>query len=146
MPSPTRLFLLFTLALLPIANALHFYLDAAENKCFLEELPVDTIVEGPSQVIFSPWRRALSSPPSPNSTHPLFLPFINLQATTAHLSGVMTPKVSIILGHVSRRPRLVICLIAYLTLAVAQIYDRHAHHVSYAFNLTRLWNYARLCY
>lgn len=30
------------------ANALHFYLDKAEKKCFIEELPVDTMVEGSS--------------------------------------------------------------------------------------------------
>lgn len=28
------------------ANALHFYLDKTEKKCFLEELPVNTMVEG----------------------------------------------------------------------------------------------------
>lgn len=27
-------------------SALHFYLDANERKCFIEELPTDTIVEG----------------------------------------------------------------------------------------------------
>lgn len=30
------------------ANALHFYLDKTEKKCFLEELPVNTMVEGAS--------------------------------------------------------------------------------------------------
>jgi hypothetical protein len=30
------------------ANALHFYLDKSEKKCFLEELPVNTMVEGAS--------------------------------------------------------------------------------------------------
>ncbi|KAL7415880.1 emp24/gp25L/p24 family/GOLD-domain-containing protein [Mrakia frigida] len=34
------------LLLLPLTQALHFYLDANEQKCFMEELPVDTIVEG----------------------------------------------------------------------------------------------------
>lgn len=34
------------LLLLPLTNALHFYLDANEQKCFMEELPIDTIVEG----------------------------------------------------------------------------------------------------
>lgn len=38
--------LIFALSLLPISRALHFYLDSSEQKCFLEELPVDTIVEG----------------------------------------------------------------------------------------------------
>ncbi|KAF7971302.1 hypothetical protein HWV62_21464 [Athelia sp. TMB] len=28
------------------ANALHFYLDANEKRCFIEELPTDTVVEG----------------------------------------------------------------------------------------------------
>jgi len=29
-------------------GALHFYLDAGEKRCFIEELPTDTIVEGMS--------------------------------------------------------------------------------------------------
>ncbi|KAK7466501.1 emp24p/erv25p-related protein [Stygiomarasmius scandens] len=29
-----------------VANALHFYLDANEKRCFIEELPTDTVVEG----------------------------------------------------------------------------------------------------
>ena len=29
-----------------VANALHFYLDAGETRCFIEELPTDTVVEG----------------------------------------------------------------------------------------------------
>ncbi|TDL26755.1 hypothetical protein BD410DRAFT_895361 [Rickenella mellea] len=41
---------LFLLALLgslhATANALHFYLDASEKRCFIEELPSDTVVEG----------------------------------------------------------------------------------------------------
>lgn len=36
------LLLYFALA----ANALHFYLDANEKRCFIEELPTDTVVEG----------------------------------------------------------------------------------------------------
>lgn len=27
-------------------NALHFYLDADEKRCFIEELPTDTVIEG----------------------------------------------------------------------------------------------------
>jgi hypothetical protein len=27
-------------------NALHFYLDADEQRCFIEEVPTDTVVEG----------------------------------------------------------------------------------------------------
>ena len=27
-------------------NALHFYLDTNEKRCFIEELPTDTVVEG----------------------------------------------------------------------------------------------------
>lgn len=29
-----------------MTNALHFYLDASEKRCFIEELPSDTVVEG----------------------------------------------------------------------------------------------------
>ncbi|KAL5492558.1 ERP1 [Sanghuangporus weigelae] len=29
-----------------VVNALHFYLDASERRCFIEELPTDTVVEG----------------------------------------------------------------------------------------------------
>jgi len=39
-------FLLPLLHLLRIVNALHFYLDANEKRCFIEELPSDTVVEG----------------------------------------------------------------------------------------------------
>jgi hypothetical protein len=28
------------------AQALHFYLDATDHRCFIEELPTDTVVEG----------------------------------------------------------------------------------------------------
>ncbi|KAG9312980.1 hypothetical protein JVU11DRAFT_6418 [Chiua virens] len=38
--------LLSLLHFLTIANALHFYLDANEKRCFIEELPSDTVVEG----------------------------------------------------------------------------------------------------
>lgn len=34
------------LALAQSTSALYFYLDAGANKCFLEELPKDTIVVG----------------------------------------------------------------------------------------------------
>ncbi|KZW00034.1 hypothetical protein EXIGLDRAFT_723184 [Exidia glandulosa HHB12029] len=34
------------LALAATASALHFYLDSNEERCFVEELPSDTIVEG----------------------------------------------------------------------------------------------------
>ncbi|OJA10697.1 hypothetical protein AZE42_01038 [Rhizopogon vesiculosus] len=34
------------LILLTTVNALHFYLDANEKRCFIEELPSDTVVEG----------------------------------------------------------------------------------------------------
>ncbi|KAI0788843.1 emp24/gp25L/p24 family/GOLD-domain-containing protein [Abortiporus biennis] len=36
----------FLFLILTTANALHFYLDAQEKRCFLEEVPSDTIVEG----------------------------------------------------------------------------------------------------
>ncbi|KAK2463716.1 hypothetical protein APHAL10511_004467 [Amanita phalloides] len=29
-----------------LTNALHFYLDAGQRRCFIEELPADTVVEG----------------------------------------------------------------------------------------------------
>jgi hypothetical protein len=32
--------------ILNTANALHFYLDAGQRRCFIEELPADTVVEG----------------------------------------------------------------------------------------------------
>jgi len=41
---PRALFLSLLL-FLTAANALHFYLDANEKKCFIEELPTDTVVE-----------------------------------------------------------------------------------------------------
>ncbi|TFK32797.1 emp24/gp25L/p24 family/GOLD-domain-containing protein [Crucibulum laeve] len=34
------------LCLVATANALHFYLDANQKRCFIEELPTDTVVEG----------------------------------------------------------------------------------------------------
>jgi hypothetical protein len=34
------------LTLVATTSALHFYLDANERRCFIEELPTDTIVEG----------------------------------------------------------------------------------------------------
>ena len=39
-------FLLPLLHFLTVVNALHFYLDANEKRCFIEELPSDTVVEG----------------------------------------------------------------------------------------------------
>jgi len=32
-------------------NALHFYLDANQQRCFIEELPTDTVVEGEGQLL-----------------------------------------------------------------------------------------------
>jgi len=41
------IFTLITLLFLASAvNALHFYLDANEKRCFIEEIPSDTVVEG----------------------------------------------------------------------------------------------------
>lgn len=40
-----RLSLAF-ISLLHVTNALHFYIDASERRCFIEELPTDTVVEG----------------------------------------------------------------------------------------------------
>ena len=36
----------FLLCLVTSINALHFYLDTNEKRCFIEELPTDTVVEG----------------------------------------------------------------------------------------------------
>jgi len=36
----------FILYIISAANALHFYLDANQKRCFIEELPTDTVVEG----------------------------------------------------------------------------------------------------
>ena len=38
--------LVVLLLALTSVQALHFYLDAEEKKCFVEELPTDTVVEG----------------------------------------------------------------------------------------------------
>jgi hypothetical protein len=38
--------LVFLLLLIAATDALHFYLDANEKRCFIEELPTDTVVEG----------------------------------------------------------------------------------------------------
>ena len=43
-PPLVSLFLLLFFA--AAANALHFYLDTNEKRCFIEELPTDTVVEG----------------------------------------------------------------------------------------------------
>ena len=38
--------LLVVLAIAVAANALHFYLDTNQKRCFIEELPTDTVAEG----------------------------------------------------------------------------------------------------
>ena len=38
--------LIFALWFSTAVNALHFYLDANEKRCFIEEIPTDTVVEG----------------------------------------------------------------------------------------------------
>ncbi|TFK94130.1 hypothetical protein K466DRAFT_536558 [Polyporus arcularius HHB13444] len=43
---PPLLSLCLLLVFAAAANALHFYLDTNEKRCFIEELPTDTIVEG----------------------------------------------------------------------------------------------------
>jgi hypothetical protein len=40
--------LLTLLVLASAVHALHFYLDANEKRCFIEEIPTDTVVEGQS--------------------------------------------------------------------------------------------------
>lgn len=44
------------LVLATVSNVygLHFYLDSDEERCFIEELPAGTIVEGPS-ILFMPF-------------------------------------------------------------------------------------------
>ncbi|RPD64359.1 hypothetical protein L226DRAFT_484325 [Lentinus tigrinus ALCF2SS1-7] len=43
---PSLLSLCLLLVFAAAANALHFYLDTNEKRCFIEELPTDTVVEG----------------------------------------------------------------------------------------------------
>ncbi|KAI9064130.1 hypothetical protein FKP32DRAFT_1591542 [Trametes sanguinea] len=43
---PPLLSLCLLLVFAAAANALHFYLDTNEKRCFVEELPTDTLVEG----------------------------------------------------------------------------------------------------
>jgi hypothetical protein len=38
-------------------QALHFYFDSSEKRCFLEELPSDTIVEGTLDAAPLSWTR-----------------------------------------------------------------------------------------
>jgi hypothetical protein len=37
---------LLVISFISSINALHFYLDANQKRCFIEELPTDTVVEG----------------------------------------------------------------------------------------------------
>ena len=55
---PPHITFLFLLLVAATANALHFYLDANEKRCFLEEIPSDTVVEG------VPACHALEPPPA----------------------------------------------------------------------------------
>jgi len=50
---------LFALALVTTAQALHLYLDAEDKRCFVEELPTDTIVEGHYRAL--EWDEALNT-------------------------------------------------------------------------------------
>lgn len=45
-PSHLSVWLLVLVAAASCCNALHFYLDSNEKRCFLEEIPADTVVEG----------------------------------------------------------------------------------------------------
>jgi hypothetical protein len=47
------------------SNALYFYLHSGEEKCFIEELPKDTLVVGMFSV-----RERFSTPPNTNTTLP----------------------------------------------------------------------------
>lgn len=60
---PPILSLCLLLVFAAAANALHFYLDTNEKRCFIEELPTDTVVEGTSEV--TPSRHL----PGPNVLH-----------------------------------------------------------------------------
>lgn len=46
-----RFCLAILLLLTTTANALHFYLDANEKRCFIEELPTDTVVQGTLNIL-----------------------------------------------------------------------------------------------
>ena len=46
MNRPLGFFLCLLLLFSTAVHALHFYLDANEKRCFVEELPTDTVVEG----------------------------------------------------------------------------------------------------
>lgn len=43
---PITSLIILGFVLVSSVNALHFYLDSNEKRCFIEELPTDTIVEG----------------------------------------------------------------------------------------------------
>ncbi|KAI0761922.1 emp24/gp25L/p24 family/GOLD-domain-containing protein [Irpex lacteus] len=43
---PSHLSIWLLLLVSATCNALHFYLDSNEKRCFLEEIPADTVVEG----------------------------------------------------------------------------------------------------
>ena len=45
-PRSQRLLLLSFFLFISVVNSLHFYLDDNEKRCFIEELPTDTVVEG----------------------------------------------------------------------------------------------------
>jgi hypothetical protein len=46
MPPPLSFSLVLLLLFASVVDALHFYLDANEKRCFIEEIPTDTVVEG----------------------------------------------------------------------------------------------------
>lgn len=52
------------LAVVTSVQALHFYLDADEKRCFVEELPADTVVEGADMTLpYFPWYYELTFVP-----------------------------------------------------------------------------------
>jgi len=63
------------LALVAATSALHFYLDANEKRCFIEELPTDTVVEGAMK------------PPLPRGRVSIFM-----QVTIVHWNGMLRLK------------------------------------------------------
>jgi hypothetical protein len=69
-PPSWLLFTAATLSLVLPTNALYFYMDATTPRCFMEELPKDTLVVGtsPHSSLFSPSSHLLLTP-SPPSGH-----------------------------------------------------------------------------
>ena len=48
----TDRYLLIALALLPLSSGLYFHIGETERKCFIEEIPDETMVTGRNRNIF----------------------------------------------------------------------------------------------